>query len=262
MSYLARAVNIFRYGILRQNKYRQIIGLLKHYNIDVLTGDPAVFFDVGANEGQTSLQINRLQKFKKLPLACHSFEPFQSAFETLSSQPKLMAQKERFHFHQLGLSNRREQLKVQRAPSSNLNSIEMSGQWEHSNDFENISVTTLDQFIDSMAITFPIVLKIDTEGHELSVLEGGQNGLKSRQIKLIILETGFNSEDRTKSFFPDVFSFLLENEYRCCGFDEITAWPDPRWNATPSIGLCNAWFSAPVTQIGLPDRGPNPIIAF
>lgn len=247
MPFLSTALNVIRFGILRQNKYRQIIPLLKSHEVDLLSGDPALFFDVGANEGQTALQIHHLQRFNPLPLECHSFEPFQQAFQRLSSQPRLLDRNTQFHSHQIALSDFEGHLLVQRAPSSNLNSINSSGQWsECSNGFEDISVTTLDRFVDSLMRSTPIVLKIDTEGHELNVLRGGQNVLRSGQVKLIILETGFNPEDCTKSFFPEIFAYLLGYGFRCCGFDEVTVWPDPRWNATPSIGLCNAWFSAPV----------------
>lgn len=175
------------------------------------------------------------------------FEPFQEAYTRLSKPRKLLSSNQKFVFHQIGLSDSCRQDLVNLVPSSNLNSINHSNYWgSTSAGIEKISLTTLDIFTQEKQIEDPMILEIDTEGHELSVLKGPHENLQLRRIKLIILETGFNLEDTNKSYFPDIFKYLSGYGYRCCGFDEVTVWSDSLWMNTPSIGLCNAWFSAPV----------------
>jgi hypothetical protein len=75
---------------------------------------------------------------------------------------------------------------------------------------ENVEVTTLDLFCESVAIS-PIAIKIDVEGHELDVLAGATNVLAG--VKVIQFEFGGTDID-TRTFFQDFFYLLVPLGFR------------------------------------------------
>jgi FkbM family methyltransferase len=64
--------------------------------------------------------------------------------------------------------------------------------------FHQVSVTTLDVFVDEAGIDIIDVLKIDVEGFDLSVLHGAKNILEKNQIKVIIIETPTHAQERNE----------------------------------------------------------------
>lgn len=70
-----------------------------------------------------------------------------------------------------------------------------------------VRVTTLDQFIADQAITSVHLLKVDTEGHELRVLEGARQSIANRLIDVIQFE--FNQMNVvSRVFFKDFHDLL------------------------------------------------------
>jgi hypothetical protein len=74
---------------------------------------------------------------------------------------------------------------------------------------ESVEVITLDSWSKSNNI-FPDIIKLDVEGHELDVLEGGMKTLISAQI--VQFEFGGCNID-TRTFFQDFWYLFTE-----CGF--------------------------------------------
>ena len=74
---------------------------------------------------------------------------------------------------------------------------------------ERVPVTTLDGFCGSRGIQ-PDIIKIDVEGHEMDVLEGAREALKSTSV--VQFEMGGTNID-TKVFFQDFFYFFRERGF-------------------------------------------------
>jgi len=160
-----------------------------------------VVFDVGANQGLYTEAILRLAPQAKI----FAFEPSSSARSVLERK---------FHGDEkveviplaLGESIASAELWSD-APGSGLASLTKRRLDHFGIDFnysERIEVTTLDSFIESAGVV-PSILKMDVEGHELSVLKGGLANLE--KIKVIQFEFGGCNID-TRTFFQDFWYTL------------------------------------------------------
>jgi hypothetical protein len=76
-------------------------------------------------------------------------------------------------------------------------------------DFEErIQVNTLDEWVQNQStLVQPPILKLDVEGHELSVLTGGKEMLK--KIQLVQFEFGGSNID-ARTYFQDFWYFFAD----------------------------------------------------
>jgi FkbM family methyltransferase len=72
-----------------------------------------------------------------------------------------------------------------------------------------VEVITLDDFIKNHGLQDIALLKVDTEGHELNVLQGAAESIKSRKIKAIHFE--FNEMNvASRTYFRDFWNLLSD----------------------------------------------------
>lgn len=190
-----------------------MVDLKEKIGIDIQT-----IFDVGANIGQTALHFTK--HFPKANI--HSFEPVSSTFKKLVSNTKDNA---RIKCHQLALSNIKEQISISVFDDnehSELNSLKNNLQSKTGNTkMETINTDTLNHFVEENKIDSIDLLKIDTEGYEMPVLNGSMNALQNNRVKLIYLEVGFSKSNPRHTFFIDAFQFLAEHNFSLFGLYEI-----------------------------------------
>jgi FkbM family methyltransferase len=75
----------------------------------------------------------------------------------------------------------------------------------------DVNVITLDEFLASQGINHVFLLKIDTEGHELSVLKGAKESIANGKIEAIQFE--FNEMNiSSRTFFRDFWELLPNYE--------------------------------------------------
>jgi FkbM family methyltransferase len=157
-----------------------------------------VFWDLGANIGLHSFTIKHLLK----NVECHCFEPYYSNFQKLiitqSLNPSLVINKYNF-----GLSDKTSIKEIYTTPGNHGRS-----------GFHNLTRTNPTQAhvlaisgddLISRGFAIPNVIKIDTEGHELSILKGSESILKSDKLKAIAFEA-INDADEIMAFLKR-FSF-------------------------------------------------------
>jgi FkbM family methyltransferase len=143
------------------------------------------FFDVGANEGQTS--TSALSSFAKARV--FAFEPhpvtFSRLVQRLGGDPRVAA-------HNLALSNANGFAPFFEYSSSTLNSLIPDAQYPVRKGVAALEMTvqcrTLDEFCRQHCIQTIDVLKIDTEGCELVVLQGAQQLLSTEKIRFVYAE--------------------------------------------------------------------------
>ena len=170
--------------------------LLKNFNFV-----NCVIFDVGANKGLWSLDINR-----RVPKAdIYSFEPSSKAFEALSLNTKYCPN---ISIAKIGFSNI-EGKSILYSESSGSGFASLSQRRvEHfgmsMNQSEEIQLTTLDTFSQKLGM-FPHLIKLDVEGYELDVLRGASIVL--RHVFVIQFEFGGCNLD-TRTTFQDFWYFF------------------------------------------------------
>ena len=94
-------------------------------------------------------------------------------------------------------------------------SSDLCGQvrFENKDSFQKIKIDAIDKFCSQQNISQIDLLKIDTEGHEIAVLNGASDLINSYAIKAIYLECDFNNDDPQHSFFYDIFNYLTERSF-------------------------------------------------
>lgn len=144
------------------------------------------FFDIGANIGFFSLVIAR-----KFPDAqVYAFEPCLETFETLLANIHLNGLGN-IKPHRVALADHTGEASLQiNAPGKDgLNTL---GQPAHPASEvvaqETVSVTTLDEFVKMQGLARVDVLKVDVEGADLLVFQGGKRLLGDSDAPVILFE--------------------------------------------------------------------------
>lgn len=140
-----------------------------------------IIFDIGANIGQTSLNMDLVQKKKGITPSIYSFEPFPDTFSKLENNIRLNGLNT-IQIYQAALGNEKKVLHMMKHSPNN------SGGFRMTDSFENgieVPVTTLDDFCTENNIVQCDLIKIDVEGFEIQVLEGALKTIQ--QYKPILI---------------------------------------------------------------------------
>jgi FkbM family methyltransferase len=173
-----------------------------------------VVFDVGANVGDYSRLVRR-----HLPAALvYAFEPAAAVFKELERNLSAAAAPERFRPFNVGLSDEEKTVElysytvegdeqslissIDRRLPTQVVSVEVSGS-------ERINVRTLDAFCEAEGVTRIDFLKLDVEGHEMSVFRGARGMLEAGAVSMIQFEFG-PANIYSRTFFYDFWSLLHE----------------------------------------------------
>jgi FkbM family methyltransferase len=168
--------------------------------------------DVGANVGRWSMSMldvaRRAGRIDELQL--HSFEPSCYTFAVLSKalhgQPVIL--------NRMALSDGpgSRSLNVV-APGAGTNSFYKWVGSHASIATEEVASTTLDAYAERVGLGDLTLVKIDTEGHDLSVLRGGMKLFYEKRIRIVQFE--YNHRwIAARSFLRDAFELLVPLGYR------------------------------------------------
>ena len=196
-----------------------------HLELDLLRfkrGSMTTIIDVGANKGNTALRFLRF-----FPDATvHAFEPVPVTCEVLRRRAGF---RQRICVQQKALGNQSGMLSIQLHADSERNSL-LNACDGAAVGSAQITVTTLDRYAAEQALQKIDLLKIDTEGYELQVLEGAIGLFKSNAITAVYAEVGFAKSDRYKTSFDALDSFLSQQGLQFSGFYQMFRWgPQKKW---------------------------------
>lgn len=173
------------------------------------SSEPLVVFDVGSNRGQF-LNLARKSLAGK-DFHIHCFEPGQKTFESLSSQ----ATDSRVTLNNVAVGNCEESrtLYYDRCGSgmASLTKRELKHRGIQFDQFEEVSVTTIDRYCETHGIQGIDLLKLDIEGHELDALKGAEKTFSQNAIRLVTFEMGGCNID-TRTFFRDFWNFFTDQK--------------------------------------------------
>jgi FkbM family methyltransferase len=181
---------------------------------DKLSGNDIVFFDVGANQGQTINKMGNHYPDAKI----YAFEPSKNCFESL----KLNFKKKNISLHNLAIGSSCSQLEFNEYSWSALNSL-LKRAYGSANILETylVDVVTIDDFCKNNAVSHINLLKTDTEGFELNVLKGASETMSRNKIQFVYVEIFFNENYVGQSSFGDIYNFLLENGFELVRFYDV-----------------------------------------
>jgi len=178
--------------------------LAKHISKD----EPIVAFDCGANIGEWTMNfIDRCLSRQLNQLEVHAFEPCHHAYikflETVNSEGR----KSFVVANQKALSNSNTtSLMYIVHGRAGVNSL-FCFEDQKIRRTEQVEVITLDKYCEDMDINHITFLKIDTEGNDINVIEGGAKLLSEGKISLIQFE--YNSRwIYARRFLRDAFELF------------------------------------------------------
>lgn len=162
-------------------------------------------FDVGANIGNYSIDLINLFGSSA---TIHAFEPLGSTYKMLIDNIQPYSN---IISHNVGLSNQAMTMPVYtNGAGSGLTSV-YKRRLDHLNIDMNIKqdcqFDTIDEFCKRNIIDHVHFMKIDVEGHELSVLQGANKMIENNKIDFIQFEFGGCNID-SRTFFQDFWYFL------------------------------------------------------
>jgi FkbM family methyltransferase len=177
--------------------------------LNAKTGQSLCVFDVGANKGQfLSLIADGLQG---VPFYIHAFEPGQHTFRSLLDNAKGYANVQLNNFG-LGKESGEFELFYDKV-GSGMASLSKRRLDHFGIDFkysEKVRIETLDDYCQNQQVQNIDLLKLDVEGHELDVLQGGKEMFKDKRIRMASFEFGGCNID-TRTYFQDFWYFFKEN---------------------------------------------------
>jgi FkbM family methyltransferase len=191
-----------------------------------------VFFDIGANVGQTYL--NMRERFSGSKIYC--FEPSKQPYEVL--QKKTCSDRKVKIFH-AAVGEQNGECLIQTGDDSVWNKIIDYDNIFPSKKVERVQKITIDYVIEQENIDHIYMLKTDTEGYDLFVLKGAQQALLNKKISFIFCEVTFRSDDRQRSHFLEIFQYLSHMSYDLVALYDLSIVGEPK-----SLEFCNALFIA------------------
>lgn len=166
--------------------------------------------DVGANVGRTAASIK-----ERFPLtAVHAIEPVPDTYETLKRNCAGLGN---VRCHRLALSDMAAPAWVTAGPNSELNHL-VATQSDADGQLEAVDVTTLDDFCEAQSVETIGLLKIDAEGNDLKILEGGRRLFAQRRVAFLFAEVGFDPADTGHVHATELLAFLPHAGFRPYAF--------------------------------------------
>lgn len=157
---------------------------------------PSVILDVGANIGQSALAY-----IKAYPQAVvHCFEPFPASYRKLRANTRLH---DMITTHQIGLGAQAGLVRMSDGAISTQNRILQGSAAEAGLE---VAIHTGAAVMERLGLKHVSFLKIDTEGHDLEVLEGFAPVLD--RIDFIQVEAGMNAYNKTHVPFDLLCTFM------------------------------------------------------
>lgn len=165
-----------------------------------LISNSKVIFDVGANIGETTLNIAKLSNNDCL---IHSFEPDKFCFEKLKTNVGLNPFKN-VKLNSFGLGVKEADYFLTAPTKDNRGGNRIV---HNSNEKPNIHIKRIDDYISQNNIDKVDLIKIDVEGFELKVLKGGKNCIEKHRPKLFIEINDSNLKEQGDSAL-ELIAFL------------------------------------------------------
>lgn len=195
-------------------------------DIKRIVPEPKIMFDVGANVGQTV----ELWSGEFPHSLVHSFEPVERLYLELAKH-----ESSNVVCNHLGLGEEERIMRI------NYGKHDVSHSFFHPSEGrggEETRVTTLDRYCENNNIDSIDILKLDVEGFEKHVIEGGVKMLNAGKVSLIVAELGFEDGGYYTNF-DEFHSIMKQYDFVPLGFYDQTS----DWNGDAKLLFTNVLFA-------------------
>ena len=181
----------------------------------LVNADIKTIIDVGANTGQFARAIHEV-----LPEAyIYSFEPLSDCFKELKAAMRNVKKFQAINTALAATNGEQVFYRSAWSPSSSL--LPMNQLHKENFPFtaeeskETVAVRRLDDYITDLSIEDEVLLKLDVQGYEDKVLDGGKCLLQ--RTKVVIVETSMVPLYEGQPLFRDIFTILDQRGFRYNG---------------------------------------------
>jgi FkbM family methyltransferase len=179
----------------------------------VRLGSRLIIFDVGARVGDWSRGIVDFASRRSEGCEVHAFEPVPESRLALEKSFRSQIESRAMRVSPIGLSNAVGSFPIYvphfTAGTSTLHP-DSSIRYEQ---VLQVNTTTVDRYCQENSIDHIDLLKVDTEGHDLRVIEGAQQNLKSGRVGVLQFE--YNHRwIYSRTYLRDVFELVRDTPYR------------------------------------------------
>ncbi|MBX3241466.1 MAG: FkbM family methyltransferase [Chitinophagaceae bacterium] len=176
--------------------------------LDRLIEKNCVFVDVGANIGYHTLVSAARASYGHV----YAFEPVKNMFERTNRNIALNRLDNVTTYHlALGNTSGKEKIYVSANDNTGMSGLAKAGNF--SGQIEEVSITTLDEWIQENRIEKIDILKIDVEGFDYKVLSGFEKNIE-RFKPIVIIEVIAAQLFRFGSTPADIYNFLESRGYK------------------------------------------------
>ena len=226
-------------------------GLDAAYDIGRWVPEVRTIVDVGANVGQSTLAFAETWPGARI----YSVEPFTEAFTRLQRN---VAGRSRIACLQCALGaapgTARVRLRKGLVTNSLAHAVDASDGAEDVAGTEIVQIRTLEEVCATKGIARIDLLKIDTEGYDLEVLEGARALLEAERISFVQVEAGMTAYNTKHVPLPDAQAWLSRFGYVMFGVYEQT----PEWSGEPRLRFSNVVFVSSREMSRRPRPGRDP----
>jgi FkbM family methyltransferase len=189
--------------------------------------DAQLIFDVGANVGQTAAEYLKIFPSAQI----HSFEPFPESCRQIERN----VQSSRVTAHNVAVADKAGTSLLNVCRASHMNSLlavaptgptHMGGLKAEMIGAVEVATITLDDFCEEQRIDSIDILKLDTQGSELLVVNGACRLLRSHAVNVIYTEVNFAQLYDGQASFDDIWRGLEDFGYRLFGLYNLKAGRD------------------------------------
>lgn len=178
-TFYADPVSVFGFTLLSEGIYESQMTKL----LESLLRPSDIFLDIGGNEGYFSVIASSLVHDGKV----YCIEP-QSRLQSIIAENIRINNSNAIEVYRLAISNQTGEVELFLRPSTNTGASSLFRHWKIGSIKESVPAITLDKFFQQNSINRVRLLKIDCEGAEYLVFEGGKGVIKQKLIEFIALE--------------------------------------------------------------------------
>ena len=180
-------------------------------------GDIECVFDVGAHVGQSAAEFldafprARIYSFEPAPSAYHELQNLAARHSRVTAVNAAVGDREghaSFFINKLSVTNSL----LPASPGAGDFLVASDGLDRR--EETTVRVLTLDRYCAAQGIERIDLLKLDTQGYELRVLDGARSLIERQAVPLIHLEVCFVRFYEQQPLFPEVYQHLYDRDYR------------------------------------------------
>lgn len=181
-----------------------------------LQGNNLTVYDIGAAKGIVSSCLAKLPNVSQI----HAFEPIPKIYAQLEANMQLVP-KVNCHNVALGntsglstmyISNKTDSSSL--LPMAELHKTQMPINLDITHQIQ-VPVVRLDDYVKQQKLSKPYLIKIDVQGYEKNIIEGGINTIS--QAKHCILEMSFHSLYEGSPLFDDIYRLMRSLNFNLIG---------------------------------------------